>query len=139
MLRVIPLDQRWQVLHFWDTGTDEFLGWYVNLESEKHRHGAIVDAVDWHLDLLISPSLDVTWKDEDEAQAAVGTPYLRPRDLETARETGSRIAANPRALSETIGDWTAFVPPRSWGSLELPVGWADAARGRAGSPGFDAR
>ena len=127
ILRVIPLEQSWQVLHFWDTATREFLGWYVNLESPKHLNGKNIDAIDWHLDLLISPTLVVTWKDEEEAAAAAGTSYLRHEDLAAARATGEAIAANPEALIDMIGDRRHFVPPVTWGPLDLPERWDQSA------------
>ncbi|MFC7580893.1 DUF402 domain-containing protein [Schaalia naturae] len=123
VLRVISLGEHWQVLRFWDPQSSRFSGWYVNLESAKLRHGNVIDAVDWHLDLLISPSFDVTWKDEDEALAACGTEYLRSRDLESARQVGERIAQDPRGFLASIGDWRAFVPDSGWGPLRLPDGW----------------
>lgn len=119
MLRVVPLKERWQVLHFWDSQTGAFLGWYVNLESAKTRRSSSIDAVDWHLDLLISPDLVVTWKDEDEAAAAAGTPYLRLEDLRSARETGEAIASDPQRILDQIGDWRSFEPSPDWKPLAL--------------------
>ncbi|WP_164743517.1 DUF402 domain-containing protein [Microbacterium sulfonylureivorans] len=120
MLRVVPLRERWQVLHFWNDATGDFLGWYVNLESEKLRREASIDAVDWHLDLLISPDFVVTWKDEDEAAAAAGTPYLRVEDLNSARATGEAIASDPRGFIARIGDWRDCRPDPELGALTLP-------------------
>jgi hypothetical protein len=125
VLKVIPPHEYWQVLHFWDPETGEFMGWYVNLESKKSRARDKLDAVDWHLDLMISPSFEVTWKDEDEAEAAARTPYLRSRDLETGRRVGEAIASSPKSLIERIGDWSAFVPAPEWGPLKLPADWDD--------------
>lgn len=119
MLRVVPLREPWQALHFWDQRTGGFLGWYVNLESEKTRHDSSLDAVDWHLDLLISPDFVVTWKDEEEAAAAAGTPYLPIEDLQRARATGEAIAANPRDFIARIGDWRHYKPDPQFGALAL--------------------
>lgn len=121
ILRVIPLHRCWQVLHFWDPDTGQFLGWYINLESTKRVNGTSIDAVDWHLDLLLSPELVATWKDEDEAAAAVGTPYLRTEDLKQARMTGEAIASDPQGLINTIGDWRNYTPDPEWGPLHLPT------------------
>jgi Protein of unknown function (DUF402) len=44
VLRVIPLQSTYQVLHFWgDDGT--FSGWYVNLEAPKTRRGTRLEHV----------------------------------------------------------------------------------------------
>src|SRR5690606_4623255 len=93
ILRVIPLKENWQVLHFWDPATGEFLGWYVNLESPKRLSDMAVDAIDWYLDLVISPAPVVSWKDEEEAAAAAETSYLRREDLAAAQAAGEVIAA----------------------------------------------
>ncbi|MET0813498.1 MAG: DUF402 domain-containing protein [Microbacterium sp.] len=118
MLRVVPLREHWQVLHFWDAA-GEFLGWYVNLESPKTRRESSIDAVDWYLDLLISPEYVVTWKDEEEADAAAGTPYLRVEDLRSARAAGEAIASDPRGLIDHIGDWRNYRPDPDYSPLLL--------------------
>ncbi|MFJ4076957.1 MULTISPECIES: DUF402 domain-containing protein [unclassified Curtobacterium] len=123
VLRVIPLDEPWQVVHFWDaSGT--FTGWYVNLESTKQKHRLGVTAVDWHLDLLISPTFEVAWKDEDEAKAAVRTQYLREQDLLRARRTAEQIAGDPRGFVDSLGHWDTFRPHTNMHEpLVLPNGW----------------
>lgn len=90
VLRVIPMDESYQVLHFWDDD-GEFIGWYVNLETPKTRHNRRLDAVDWHLDLLIDPHGSPQWKDEEEALTAVSAGYLDPDDLAAGRAVGQRI------------------------------------------------
>ncbi|WP_162829126.1 DUF402 domain-containing protein [Microbacterium foliorum] len=123
VLRVIPLAEPWQVLHFWNAdGT--FAGWYVNLESEKRRDRLGLVAVDWHLDVLISADFEAEWKDEDEAAAAVKTEYLRDEDLDHARRTGEAIMADPRSFIDALGRWdVTHSPAVSEPALTLPVGW----------------
>jgi hypothetical protein len=128
ILRVIPLEENWQVLHFWDPATGEFLGWYVNLESPKRFSDMAVDAIDWYLDLVISPTPVVSWKDEEEAAAAAETSYLRREDLAAAQAAGEVIAADPEAFVTSIGDWRHFVPPNIWGPLNLPERWDQPTR-----------
>lgn len=133
VLRVVPWDEPWQVLHFWDEA-GEFSGWYVNLESEKQRDHLGVTSVDWHLDLLISPGYAVSWKDEDEAAAAVQTEYLREQDLEAARETGEAIARDPEGFIDAIGHWEDFRPAADLRRpAVLPDGWEDLSPARRGS------
>jgi Protein of unknown function (DUF402) len=87
VLRVIPIGLPFQVLHFWHEHGG-FAGWYVNLEAPKRRSGNRLDSVDWHLDLWISPDLVPTWKDADEAEAAVAAGHLTPRNLIEALAAG---------------------------------------------------
>jgi hypothetical protein len=97
-VEVIPTEAPYQVIHFWhDDGS--FANWYVNFEAPRTRSGNRIDTIDWHLDLLISPDRQPTWKDEDEAQAALEAGHLRRQDYDTARTAGQhqRPAALARA------------------------------------------
>ena len=122
VLRVIPLEQHFQVLHFWDDA-GSFTGWYVNLESAKSRRGARLDAVDWHLDLWISAGRVPSWKDDDEAAAAVTSGHLRVEELAMARSTGQHIIDRLDDWPTVIGDWRDFKPPDDWTKLTLDDDW----------------
>lgn len=123
VLRVIPIDQPYQVIHFWnDAG--EFAGWYINLEAPKTRHGPRLDTVDWHLDLWIDADGVPSWKDEEEASAAVVAGQLTERDLRLARDTGERIIDGLDDWPRPIGDWRTYVAPDEWCALDLPNDWA---------------
>lgn len=123
VLRIIPVDAPFQVLHFWreDGG---FAGWYVNLEAAKRRTGDRLDTVDWHLDLWIGPDLEPVWKDVDEAEAAVAAGHLNPDELAEARRQGDAIIRRVADWPAPIGDWRSFTPPAAWGPLPLPPDWA---------------
>lgn len=124
VLRVIPIAEPYQVIHFWNhDGT--FAGWYVNLEAPKIRSGARLDTVDWHLDLWISAEGTPTWKDEDEAQAAVAAGHFRQQDLDRAWSTGQAIVDRLGDWPSVIGDWRAFTAPAEWTALKLPGDWAE--------------
>jgi len=122
VLRVIPANEPFQVLHFWDD-SGEFAGWYVNFESPITRRGVRLDSVDWHLDLWIDPNGVPSWKDEDEALAALGAGHLKERELATARATGRRIIDGLGDWPGPIGEWRTFSPPRDWTIPSLPDDW----------------
>lgn len=123
VLRVIPIAEPFQVIHFWnDDGV--FAGWYVNFEALKIRSGSCLDTVDWHLDLWISAAGIATWKDEDEAQAALAAGHLRQQDLDQAWSTGQAILDGLNDWPNVIGDWRSFAAPEEWSALSLPDDWA---------------
>jgi uncharacterized protein DUF402 len=124
VLRVIPVQSTYQVLHFWDDD-GSFSGWYVNFEAPKTRRGTRLDTVDWHLDLWIDAAGVATWKDEDEAQAAVEAGHLSERNLELAWRTGRQIIEGFSDWRDVVGDWRSFRPPAAWLALGLPSDWAD--------------
>lgn len=119
VLRVMPTDQPYQVIHFWNAD-DTFAGWYVNFEAPRIRDGSHIDTVDWHLDLWIDADLRPRWKDEDEAAAALQTWHLRSDDYELARSTGEAIISNLQNWPGPIGDWRTFRPDPDWPTLLLP-------------------
>jgi Protein of unknown function (DUF402) len=121
VVRVIPRQEAYQVLHFTEKGS--FRGWYINLETVKTEHGPYLDTIDLHLDLWIAPDLTPTWKDEDEAEAALAAGVLSEEHLELARETGQRVIDQLGSWPDPIGDWREFHPPPGWGPLPLPPDW----------------
>lgn len=126
VLRVMPAGRPYQVIHFWSQD-DAFAGWYINFEAPRSRRGARIDTVDWHLDLWIAADGQPRWKDEDEAQAALGTGHLTSADLTTARAAGQAIIEDLAGWPRPIGDWCSFQPDPGWTIPELPGDWADVA------------
>ncbi|PRB12949.1 DUF402 domain-containing protein [Microbacterium sp. MYb62] len=122
VLRVMPAGAAYQVLHFWDEG--RFAGWYVNLERPRMRRGSCFDSVDQHLDLAIAADGSHTWKDADEAQAAVDAGHLPEADLAAARATGEAVIADIDVWLGVVGDWREWSPPAGFDApLTLPAGW----------------
>lgn len=124
VLRLVPANAPLQVLQFWDAD-GAFSHWYVNFEAPMTRHGARLDTVDWHVDLLIAADGTGSWKDLDEADAAVAAGHLPEERLAQARAHGSSILADVPAFLDSIGDWRAYRPPDDWGPLTLPSDWAE--------------
>ncbi len=123
VLRVISINRPFQVLHFWHE-RGGFAGWYVNLEATKRRTGDRLDSIDWHLDLWISPDLEPTWKDADEAEAALAAGHLTAEELDQAWRQGHEIIRGVAHWPSPIGDWRSSIPPAHWGPLALPPDWA---------------
>lgn len=122
----MPVGLPYSVVHFWDD-ENAFTGWYVNFEAPRIRHGSRIDTVDWHLDLWITPDRQPSWKDEDEAEAALGTDHLRGQDLRTARTAGQAIIDSIQEWPQQICDWRSFRPDPAWKTPALPDKWAALA------------
>lgn len=123
VLRSMPAGAAFQVLHFWEEG-GRFAGWYVNLERPRTRRGSVIESVDQHLDLVIDADGTASWKDEDEAQAAVDAGHLPSEDLESARSTGEGIIADLDRFLDRVGDWRRWTPPPEFlPPLPLPSAW----------------
>lgn len=79
---------------------------------------------DVHLDLWITADGVATWKDEDEANAAVGTTRLAIADLATARAAGHAIIGDLAGWPEPIRDWRSFRPDPALTVPQLPSDWS---------------
>ena len=88
--------------------------WYVNLEAPKRDWELGLETVDHLLDLIVQPDGHWTWKDEDEAAAAVTAGFLPAATLAAARAEGERILADLPAWTEALHPWAGFRPPDDW-------------------------
>lgn len=112
-LCVIPIGASHSVRHSWeDHGA--FERWYVNLEAPKQDWDLGLQTVDHLLDLVIGADRAWSWKDEDEAAAAVRAGFLPAEALASARAEGERILADLDRWPGDVGDWTAYRPPPGW-------------------------
>lgn len=115
-------DTPYAVLAVWDAETDEFRGWYVNLQEPLQRTDVGFDTREHVLDVLIPPDRSTwTWKDEDELDQAV------EEGLFTEDEAARFRAAGERAVEQIIlreppfdEDWEHWRPDPAWDTPELP-------------------
>lgn len=117
------------VLLLWEQGTDEFAGWYVNLQEPLRRTEVGFDYFDHALDARISPDRSSwEWKDEDELEEAVARGIFTARQARAFREEGERavrrILEREPPHDEPWEDWR---PDPAWPVPRLPSGWDDVA------------
>lgn len=112
-LCVVPLAAAHSVRLSW-TGEGVLERWYVNLEAPKQEWDLGLETIDHLLDLIVHPDGRSTWKDEDEATAAVQAGFLPVATLAAARAEGERILADRRAWTEALRPWARYRPPRGW-------------------------
>jgi len=125
-------DTPYSVLATWDPDTDEFRGWYVNLQAPLTRTDVGFDTREHVLDVLIPADRSRwDWKDEDELAEAVEEGLFSPEEAERFRAAGER-AVEQILLREPPFDegWEDWRPDPSWATPELP----EAAERVASSP-----
>ena len=121
-LRLITED-RWSSIWWFFGPEGDFLGWYVNLEIPRGRTLAGPDRIDGVLDLKVTRAGKWSWKDEDEAEAAVSAGRLTPDELRRLRAEGERLGdlADAR-MFPFDGTWVDFSPDPGWPRPRLPEG-----------------
>ena len=106
---------RHSIWHFWrDDGSLDH--WYVNFEQPLRRTAIGFDFVDEKLDLIVEPSGDWRWKDEDELDQAARLGLV---DADEVRAEAERV------LSEWPfpTGWEEWRPDPDWEVPQLPLGW----------------
>jgi len=99
-------------------GTEQ-LSWYVNLQTPTVVRDDRVDTTDQALDIVVSPSGEWRWKDEDELDEAVELGIWTEREAAVIRAEGERVLeARPWPTG-----WESWRPPEAWGPLGLPRDW----------------
>jgi Protein of unknown function (DUF402) len=105
---------------FWSNRTFDY--WYVNFERTAGWNGSCFDMVDDKLDLIVHPSGEIEWKDEDELADAVALGLV---DAGEVRAEAERVLARwPFPTG-----WESFQPNPSWPVPRLPADWQSPTAG----------
>lgn len=111
---------------FWRTGTNDFVGYYGNIQAPLVRTDRGFDSADYLLDVVIDPDLKTHWKDEDEWVEAREYGLLDIDLLDQVRAEGERIMAMAAARDWPFdGSLIHWRPDPAWGVPQLPADWAD--------------
>jgi hypothetical protein len=113
------------VLLFWEHGTDEFAGWYVNLQTPLRRTAVGFDYLDHALDARIAPDRSSwSWKDEADLDDAVARGIFTSEEARAFREEGERAVRRVLDRRPPFDErWEEWRPDPAWGVPAFPVGW----------------
>ncbi|HCO04050.1 MAG TPA: hypothetical protein DIT48_11955 [Actinobacteria bacterium] len=118
-------DVAYAVLGWWDAQTEEFGGWYVNLQSPLVATDEGFDYTDHLLDVLVAVDGTWRWKDEDELSDAVALSIFSPADAEGFYEAGrDAVDRITNARPPFDQDWSNWRPDPSWTNADFPEGWS---------------
>lgn len=113
------------VLAFWDAATDQFAGWYVNLQDPLRRTHIGFDTMDHVLDVLVSADRSSWhWKDEEEFEEAQRAGIITSERAAAIRAEGERAVERLVSREPPFDrEWDDWRPDPSWPVPELPDGW----------------
>lgn len=118
-----PTGRPHMIRHFWRDGA--FQGWYLNLQRPLVPSALGFDTMDLQLDLWIAADGQVTWKDEDHLEQAVGFGMLDEAEAASARAEAERVLGEwPFPTG-----WEDWRPDPSWPLPELPAAWSTVPAG----------
>lgn len=111
----------YSVLATWEPDTEDFGGWYVNLQAPLTRTDVGFDTTEHVLDVLIDADRSAwTWKDEDELAEAVTGGLFSPAEAERFHAAGERAVEQILLREPPFDeDWEGWRPDPSWPTPEL--------------------
>ena len=89
--------------------------WYVNLEAPYRRTSAGIDTYDHALDIIVSPSLEWQWKDEDEFEAMRTAGLFTEDEARSIRAEGEKVVERVESRGWPFNQpWPDWRPDPSW-------------------------
>lgn len=108
---------------FWD-GAWQFQFWYVNLEDPYQRTEKGIRVNDLTLDIVITPDLQWSWKDEPEFEALHQAGHFTNERVEAIRAEGQRVIQRLEAgLWPFNQPWPQWRPEPSWQAPQIQDYW----------------
>lgn len=106
---------------FWNDETEEFVGWYVNLQAPLTETPLGFDTTDWALDVWVEPDASWWWKDEEDFAELRALGAVTDAEAAAIRAEGERVIAELPARLPT--GWEDWRPDPSWSPPALPARW----------------
>jgi hypothetical protein len=128
VLRLMFPGEHHSVWLFWshEDGERRFSTYYVNMEEPFRRTAIGFDTNDHTLDIVVSPSLEWRWKDEDVFERLIETGSYGAEFGAAVRAEGERVVECIEGRLSPFGDgWELWAPDPAWGVPELPEGWQE--------------
>lgn len=126
-LRLMFPGARHSVWLFWDTagGARRFLKYFVNLEEPFRRTAAGFDTQDHTLDVVVTPELQCSWRDEAELESHTALGFYTPALAAEVRAEGQRaIDAIVAGTHPCLRGWTQWRPESEWSVPAIPSNWS---------------
>jgi predicted RNA-binding protein associated with RNAse of E/G family len=123
VLTLTPPRANHSVWLFWDRDWN-LIAWYVNLQPPFRRtpHGVVTG--DYLLDLMVTPDLRWSWKDEDEFEAVCTAGVFTDDERRGIREEGLRMVERIESRQWPFdSEWPQWRPDPSWPVPALPDDW----------------
>lgn len=123
VLTLNPPGEAHSIWLFWDPHW-RLTNWYVNLQPPFRRHSDGVSVGDYLLDLIVTPALRWSWKDEDEFEAVCATGVFSQSERTAIRAEGEALARRVEACAWPFDSpWPDWRPDPAWPAPSIPDGW----------------
>jgi len=114
---------------FWEASgaTRRLLRYFVNMEEPFRRTEMGFDTQDHTLDVVVTPQLGFTWRDEAELESHVALGFYTHELRAAVRAEGERvIEAIAQGAHPCLQGWAQWSPDPRWQVPAIPRTWATA-------------
>src|SRR5690606_20097756 len=113
------------VYAWWREEDDQFLGWYINLQSPLQRTSVGFDTTDYLLDITATRDRKQwSWKDEEEFAEAVEAGNISAEQASAIRKEGERaIKMLQEGPASYYDAWINWRPSTDWSIPAMPSNW----------------
>ena len=110
--------------YFWEAATNQFLCYYVNFQLPFHRSEIGFDTFDLELDIVIEPTFEWHYKDEEEYRIGMESGILLDDWIQAIHiakpEVFDKLAKRQYPFD---GAWLDWKPDPNWTPPTLPENW----------------
>jgi hypothetical protein len=109
---------------FWDAEW-RLRFWYINLEDPYVRTDRGIQVNDHTLDVVVTPGLDWSWKDEPEFEALTSAGKIPAEKARAIRAEGERVIRRVEAREWPFSEpWPDWRPDASWAAPQIRDHWS---------------
>jgi hypothetical protein len=124
ILRLMVPGRGYAVLLVWYVPEREFAGYYVNFEEPFRRTSIGFDTNDHTLDIVVTPDLRWSWKDEGDFDTRVHQGIYSVEFADAVRADAEVVISTiERRQPPFSGEWEAWSPDPAWSCPPLPPEW----------------
>lgn len=126
LLMFLEPQKYYGTFYFWNQATDEFLCYYINFQLPYQRSHCGFDTLDLEIDLVIDPSFNWHWKDEDAYHAGIKAGCIQDQWVKEIKHAEQEILTKLRERRYPLdGSWLTWRPSANWNPPHLPERWQE--------------
>ena len=124
LLILLHPEKYYASLYFWEAVSNEFLCYYVNFQLPFSRSNLGFDTFDLELDLIIEPTYEWRWKDEDDYRRGIECGILREEWVQAINAAKPEIFDKLAKRQYPFDDsWLNWKPDPAWTPPRLLENW----------------
>lgn len=124
LLILLQPEKYYASYYFWQADRNQFIGYYINFQLPFCRSSVGFDTLDLELDIVIEPTYEWHWKDEEDYQRGIECGILRREWIQEINAAKPEVFEKlEKHLYPFDGAWLGWMPDTNWSAPTLPKNW----------------